>query len=55
MVARQFRDFLSSAGLEEVPTEGAAATVSNIAAELREFAGQSAQHDDITLISIRRL
>jgi molecular chaperone GrpE len=24
MVARQFRDFLSSAGLEEVPTEGAA-------------------------------
>lgn len=35
--------------------KGAAATVSNLAAELREFAGQSAQHDDITLISIRRL
>ena len=35
--------------------KGAAATVSNIAAELREFAGPSAQHDDITLISIRRL
>ena len=35
--------------------KGAAATVSNIAAELREFAGEFAQYDDITLISIRRL
>ncbi len=35
--------------------KGAAATVSNIAAELREFAGDAAQHDDITLISIRKL
>lgn len=35
--------------------KGAAATVSNIASELREFAGTSAQYDDITLISIRKL
>ncbi|MEX1009903.1 MAG: SpoIIE family protein phosphatase [Chthoniobacterales bacterium] len=35
--------------------KGAAATVSNIAAELREFAGDAAQYDDITLISIRKL
>jgi sigma-B regulation protein RsbU (phosphoserine phosphatase) len=35
--------------------KGAAATVANIADELREFAGDTAQYDDITLISIRRL
>jgi sigma-B regulation protein RsbU (phosphoserine phosphatase) len=35
--------------------KGAAATVANIAAELREFAGDAAQHDDITLIYIRKL
>ncbi len=35
--------------------KGAAATVANIAAELREFAGHAAQHDDITLIYIRKL
>jgi len=35
--------------------KGAAATVANIASELREFAGSSAQYDDITLISIRKL
>jgi serine phosphatase RsbU (regulator of sigma subunit) len=29
--------------------------VNNIASELREFAGTSAQYDDITLISIRKL
>ena len=34
---------------------GPAATVKNIAAELREFAGNVPQHDDITLISIRKL
>lgn len=35
--------------------KGAAATVTNIAAELREFAGKTAQYDDITLIYIRKL
>lgn len=35
--------------------KGAAATVSNIADELREFAGIVPQYDDITLISIRKL
>lgn len=35
--------------------KGAAATVKNIADELREFAGDAPQHDDITLISIRKL
>lgn len=35
--------------------KGAAATVKNIAEELREFAGDVPQHDDITLISIRKL
>jgi len=35
--------------------KGAAATVANIADELREFAGDAPQHDDITLISIRKL
>ena len=35
--------------------KGAAATVQNIADELREFAGDVPQHDDITLISIRKL
>jgi serine phosphatase RsbU (regulator of sigma subunit) len=35
--------------------KGAAATVSNIADELREFAGSVPQYDDITLISIRKL
>lgn len=35
--------------------KGAAAMVANIAEELREFAGDSAQHDDITLIFIRKL
>ena len=35
--------------------KGAAATVKNIAEELREFAGDGPQHDDITLISIRKL
>jgi sigma-B regulation protein RsbU (phosphoserine phosphatase) len=35
--------------------KGAEVTVNNIASELREFAGTSAQYDDITLISIRKL
>ena len=35
--------------------KGAAATVENIAGELREFAGDAPQHDDITLIFIRKL
>lgn len=35
--------------------KGAAATVRNIADELREFAGDAPQHDDITLISIQKL
>ena len=35
--------------------KGAAATVRNIADELREFAGKVPQHDDITLIFIRKL
>jgi len=35
--------------------KGAAATVQNIADELREFAGDTPQHDDITLIFIRKL
>lgn len=35
--------------------KGAAATVSNIADELREFAGDAPQYDDITLISIFKL
>jgi len=35
--------------------KGAGATVANIADELREFAGNTAQYDDITLISIRKL
>ena len=35
--------------------KGAAATVANIAAEVREFAGDAAQYDDITLIYIRKL
>lgn len=35
--------------------KGAAATVANIAAELREFAGEAPQNDDITLIYIRKL
>lgn len=35
--------------------KGAGATVRNISDELREFAGRVPQHDDITLISIRRL
>jgi sigma-B regulation protein RsbU (phosphoserine phosphatase) len=35
--------------------KGAAATVANIADELREFAGIVPQYDDITLISIRKL
>lgn len=35
--------------------KGAAATVENIADELREFAGVVPQYDDITLISIRKL
>ncbi len=34
---------------------GAAATVANIAGEVREFAGDAAQYDDITLIYIRKL
>lgn len=34
---------------------GSAATVKNIAEEVREFAGEVPQHDDITLISIRKL
>ena len=34
--------------------KGAAATVKNIADELREFAGDVPQHDDITLIFIRK-
>lgn len=34
--------------------KGAAATVKNIAGELREFAGNTPQHDDITLIFIRK-
>ena len=33
---------------------GAEATVQNIAAEVREFAGDAPQHDDITLIFIRK-
>ncbi len=35
--------------------KGAAATVQSIADELREFAGDVPQHDDITLISIRKI
>ncbi len=35
--------------------KGAAATVANIAGEVREFAGDAAQYDDITLIYIRKL
>lgn len=35
--------------------KGAAATVTNIAEELREFAGEAPQYDDITLISIFKL
>jgi sigma-B regulation protein RsbU (phosphoserine phosphatase) len=35
--------------------KGAAATVANIAEEVREFAGEAAQYDDITLIYIRKL
>ena len=35
--------------------KGAAATVANIADEVREFAGEAAQYDDITLIYIRKL
>ena len=35
--------------------KGAAATVTNIADELREFAGDAPQYDDITLISIFKL
>ena len=35
--------------------KGAAATIANIADELREFAGDTAQYDDITLIFIRKL
>ena len=35
--------------------KGAAATVANIAEELREFAGDAPQYDDITLISIFKL
>ena len=35
--------------------KGAAATVANIADEVREFAGDTAQYDDITLIYIRKL
>lgn len=34
--------------------KGAEATVKNIAGELREFAGNAPQHDDITLIFIRK-
>jgi sigma-B regulation protein RsbU (phosphoserine phosphatase) len=34
--------------------KGAEATVRNIAAEVREFAGEAPQHDDITLIFIRK-
>ena len=34
--------------------KGAEATVRNIAAEVREFAGDAPQHDDITLIFIRK-
>lgn len=41
--------------LQASAPKGAAATVENIAAELREFAGEAAQHDDITLIYIRKL
>ncbi len=36
-------------------SKDAAATVANIASELREFAGDVPQYDDITLISIRKL
>jgi sigma-B regulation protein RsbU (phosphoserine phosphatase) len=35
--------------------KGAEATVRNIADELREFAGEAPQYDDITLISIFKL
>lgn len=35
--------------------KGVAATVQNIADELREFAGDVPQHDDITLVSIRKI
>jgi sigma-B regulation protein RsbU (phosphoserine phosphatase) len=35
--------------------KGAEATVRNIADELREFAGETPQYDDITLISIFKL
>ena len=35
--------------------KGAEETVKDIAAEVLEFAGDSPQHDDITLISIRKL
>jgi serine phosphatase RsbU (regulator of sigma subunit) len=35
--------------------KGSEATVKNIAEEVREFAGEVPQHDDITLISIRKI
>ncbi len=35
--------------------KGVAATVQNISDELREFAGDVPQHDDITLVSIRKI